>query len=488
MESTSESTKRTKPERDSVGLPGTKKPKQITSTSPSLSLSSSSSSIDKLIIIDETEQLPAIKLVLDSSSVSNYASPLALAKEIVRCHPSINKAKIKFATIKDKCLIIATDDAATHNILSGTWQSDAFEKGLSPYAKPPTPEKKRPLVIRGVHLELDLQDQELIDQLAEQGLASPTRILAKNRGDAPTSFVKVEATTHDAFVNAINNRVKIGFSNHRAEAANSLTQCFNCQKVGHTSKDCANQLTCLKCGGKHRHKECQAKEPKCANCKQAHVACYRRCPYLRSAAAVRQPSSNDPPRQSPSQASDQQQQQKSQHQQRNHQQQRKPQQSQCLTYAQAATKNTDETVNEIRTQVVESLKECIISHVKDIINDLKEDLVKFFTASRDAMEKNIFDSVHQQLITKLHEDSMSHYKEAGSASSTGSKQGSLKPSSSRTSTSTSKNLNTSSSNESGPTKSHHQPANTATRPDASTGSISKPAPHKRNSVTSTHHP
>ena len=114
---------------------------------------------------------------------------------------------------------------------------------------------------------------------------SPVRITARNNDNKPTSLIKIEAETNDAYNNAIANRVKIGFTNHRAEPARSIIQCYNCQKTGHTSKSCTNKQVCLKCGGSHTHQQCQATTNKCANCKGDHPACSRKCNYLRTTQA-----------------------------------------------------------------------------------------------------------------------------------------------------------------------------------------------------------
>ena len=57
-------------------------------------------------------------------------------------------------------------------------------------------------------------------------------------------------------------------------------QCFNCQKFGHSARECTNAIKCLRCSQDHSVKECTvAKEiAKCSNCGGAHATVYRGCP------------------------------------------------------------------------------------------------------------------------------------------------------------------------------------------------------------------
>lgn len=69
---------------------------------------------------------------------------------------------------------------------------------------------------------------------------------------------------------------------------NSITQCWNCQEVGHGSGNCNKRPRCLKCAATHPTRECHIKERneenrqklKCCNCAGPHPANYRNCPYI----------------------------------------------------------------------------------------------------------------------------------------------------------------------------------------------------------------
>lgn len=62
--------------------------------------------------------------------------------------------------------------------------------------------------------------------------------------------------------------------------ANSVPQCSRCQDYGHMKNDCTKTVKCVKYGERHSFKKCNS--PKCANCKGAHIANYRGCPYYQA--------------------------------------------------------------------------------------------------------------------------------------------------------------------------------------------------------------
>ena len=42
----------------------------------------------------------------------------------------------------------------------------------------------------------------------------------------------------------------------------SVTQCYNCQSLGHSAKNCRSKQRCLICGKSHSHKGCPSKKAK----------------------------------------------------------------------------------------------------------------------------------------------------------------------------------------------------------------------------------
>lgn len=62
----------------------------------------------------------------------------------------------------------------------------------------------------------------------------------------------------------------------------SPTQCFNCQRWGHSSQNCGYKFRCVKCTEVHGPNQCQRStrdgNAKCINCNGDHAASYRLCP------------------------------------------------------------------------------------------------------------------------------------------------------------------------------------------------------------------
>lgn len=65
-----------------------------------------------------------------------------------------------------------------------------------------------------------------------------------------------------------------------------ITQCYNCQQYGHTSRNCGRPYKCVKCTEDHKPGECSrtSKEdgdPSCVNCKGNHTANSRQCEFYK---------------------------------------------------------------------------------------------------------------------------------------------------------------------------------------------------------------
>ncbi|XP_049794672.1 uncharacterized protein LOC126204335 [Schistocerca nitens] len=61
-------------------------------------------------------------------------------------------------------------------------------------------------------------------------------------------------------------------------------QCYNCQPLGHTARECTNAVACLKCAAAHDTRCCtkpRGVAGSCANCGGSHAANSRSCGYLR---------------------------------------------------------------------------------------------------------------------------------------------------------------------------------------------------------------
>ena len=109
------------------------------------------------------------------------------------------------------------------------------------------------------------------------------RILAANRGGAPTWKVKIEClSTADQSV-LLRDGIKIGLENFRVSEYISRKKpiiCYRCQKPGHTARGCKGEERCRKCAGNHDGRVCKSRVEKCANCEGEHSSTSYQCPVL----------------------------------------------------------------------------------------------------------------------------------------------------------------------------------------------------------------
>jgi hypothetical protein len=65
---------------------------------------------------------------------------------------------------------------------------------------------------------------------------------------------------------------------------NRITQCYNCQRWGHSSINCGYPTRCVKCVAAHAKGSCSRTnregEPECCNCGGSHAANHRGCPIF----------------------------------------------------------------------------------------------------------------------------------------------------------------------------------------------------------------
>ena len=175
--------------------------------------------------------------------------------------------------------MIATDDKPTFDLLSSDWSQNAFSSGIKFITKESI--KQYRILIKGVHEDVEIDSAAIIEQLKNQGIMNATRIIKRGQ-NLPTSLVKAEAISKERYKSLLTTKVKIFLCQHKVEPFITITQCFNCQKVGHTHYNCTNIImTCPKCSGSYKLADCTSDSPKCSNCGGSHFSCARQCPYLK---------------------------------------------------------------------------------------------------------------------------------------------------------------------------------------------------------------
>lgn len=82
---------------------------------------------------------------------------------------------------------------------------------------------------------------------------------------------------------SIPSHVKVGYVRHPVRLyVPRPVQCHKCNKIGHVSAVCRNEISCRRCGGSHQHDTCTTETVKCTNCFGAHEATAKGCPMMKN--------------------------------------------------------------------------------------------------------------------------------------------------------------------------------------------------------------
>lgn len=92
------------------------------------------------------------------------------------------------------------------------------------------------------------------------------KIIKTNRKD--TVNLVVEVSQRDASY-LEQYKINIGFSRCSVRRYVVTPRCYNCQRLGHMSKDCQNKETCAKCARLHNTTACPMERTRCVNCYEA---------------------------------------------------------------------------------------------------------------------------------------------------------------------------------------------------------------------------
>jgi len=186
----------------------------------------------------------------------------------------ISKTKVpRVNVIKGRSnLIIIPDDNDTLEVLRKT---DKVRE-LGP---------RLPMVII-YNVQSDLTEAELMDGLRFQnpelkiteGDISATTALHKTGPKDKDVVHWVLETLTNVFDKVENKKIFLGMSRCNVKLYKTLTQCYNCQRFGHTALKCKDEKpTCKNCAGDHDSRACDSDKIKCANCKGTHRASNSSC-------------------------------------------------------------------------------------------------------------------------------------------------------------------------------------------------------------------
>ncbi|XP_063825226.1 uncharacterized protein LOC135074773 [Ostrinia nubilalis] len=144
-------------------------------------------------------------------------------------------------------------------------------------------------IIRGV--DLDMSEKELMEVLsAPCDIISVKRMKRVNYNDkwedCETVRLGFKSKTIPPSVDAFGCKFDV------EKFVFPVTQCSNCWKFGHVKKFCSlNRIICPKCGESHNN--CETMTYKCPNCKGAHMALSKICPFFLKEKEIRYIMSNN---------------------------------------------------------------------------------------------------------------------------------------------------------------------------------------------------
>lgn len=161
-------------------------------------------------------------------------------------------------------------------------------KAIHHFTYTETVEKPLIAVLKGLHR---LDTVELNTMLERENIQAEKVSFLIDNEDYPVYLVHFKSSS--ITINQLQrNHKTIGNIIVRWEKLNRLkkrvTQCFNCQAWGHSSRNCGRPRKCVKCTETHDVGQCKRvnKEaegsPKCVNCQGEHAASHRQCPVYKT--------------------------------------------------------------------------------------------------------------------------------------------------------------------------------------------------------------
>lgn len=148
--------------------------------------------------------------------------------------------------------------------------------------------KKTVLVMKGAHFSLEINDI-ITDIESKTGIKVSAKRMetTKSRKGGYTLNNVLITVQEDQAKELKKIRETLNHIIYWENLKNTLiTQCFNCQELGHIAKNCLNPYRCVKCKEEHLPKQCQkkiddGKLPFCHLCqKEGHPANFRGCPKI----------------------------------------------------------------------------------------------------------------------------------------------------------------------------------------------------------------
>lgn len=154
--------------------------------------------------------------------------------------------------------------------------------------------KEKKAVIKGLNHKYKVED--VLADLVNQGLPATKVTHMYRKSEEPATNTAMQKPTADMFLVFFNHESNISYlfkGQHSrwvqktwikweryTPKSNNITQCWNCQRLGHSTSNCNYYTRCVKCLLKHERGKCAKKpddKPACVNCNEDHPANYRKC-------------------------------------------------------------------------------------------------------------------------------------------------------------------------------------------------------------------
>ena len=123
----------------------------------------------------------------------------------------------------------------------------------------------------------DVEEEDILDELRDQGVQRVRRLLRRENGNTVNSDTFVLSFSQDE----LPEKVRVTWRSVRVRPyIPNPVRCFKCQAYGHMANACKGRERCARCSAAgHNSSSCESSKPRCA-CGGEHEAWSRECPRL----------------------------------------------------------------------------------------------------------------------------------------------------------------------------------------------------------------
>lgn len=212
--------------------------------------------------------------------------PIIIGQELVNTKDTLAKIRkwaqnMFFKTIDGKPAVCTFNPEDYESV-----KSKLNEAGIKFYTFTPPTDKPKKLVLKGIDSMFTVEEikEDLLTQT--QQLINITQMKSMRKTDPKILNMYQVTFKSECNLGDVKRSIRyccnyaVQWEDYRKPKSFLGTQCFRCQRYGHTAKNCGMDFRCLKCGNSHQIGDCPklpAEKPKCANCCKEHPANYKGC-------------------------------------------------------------------------------------------------------------------------------------------------------------------------------------------------------------------